>query len=233
MSHKATNWLADIEPARLSASEFRVLFHLCDCHNASQGCFPSQAYLRDRAGVSNGTVNNVLNALEEKGLILRHRTRDGRTKRQCPTRYILGFEMGEAQKPSPKSGDGSGGCERAAPGGKNGARRLQQDGDGAVSNLEGEPSPKNGQSRLQPTGEEPVSNQEITSARARRVSKNPLVQREAERAVARWRDGRTEALSGLQPWIVDHILGAGLLTGDEIARAWPGQGSEGGDADDR
>lgn len=148
MSHKATTWLFSLDPGILGASEFRVLAHLCDCHNPAQGCFPTQEYLRVNSAVSNGTVNNVLNALEQKGLIRRHQGRDGRTRRQLPTRYILGFEMAEAQEPTPKSGDGNTA--------ETGATRLQSAGDGAVSNSGGEPSPKNRKSRLQPTGEKPV-----------------------------------------------------------------------------
>ncbi|WP_421998180.1 helix-turn-helix domain-containing protein [Roseovarius confluentis] len=206
MSHKATNWLAEIDPVKLGASEFRVLFHLCDCHNASQGCFPSQAYLRDRAGVSNGTVNNVLNSLEQKGLIQRHQSRDGKTKRQCPTRYILGFEMEKAQVPSPKSGDGK--LPKPSP----------KSGDGAVSNSEADPSPISGPTRLQPTGEEPVSNQEITSACARegRVSSNPMVVKKAERAVASYRDGRHDAFDEIERFVWDHVVSASLLTEPEF-----------------
>lgn len=44
MSHKATHWLASLDPTDMTHGEFRVLFHLCDCHNPSQGCFPSQVY---------------------------------------------------------------------------------------------------------------------------------------------------------------------------------------------
>jgi hypothetical protein len=154
MSHKATNWLSELEASQVGASEFRVLFHLCDCHNAARGCFPTQAYLMDKTGASNGTVNNALNALEAKGLIRRHRTRDGVSKRQKPTRYILAFEMAEAPDPSPKSGDG------------NTPDPTPKTGDGAVSNLEGDPSPISGATRLQPTGEEPVSNQKRTKSRS-------------------------------------------------------------------
>lgn len=145
MSHKATNWLSGIEANLIGSSEFRVLFHLCDCHNPSQGCFPTQAYLLDACGVSNGTLNNALNALQSKGLILRHRAWDGRTKRQKPTRYTLGFEIDATQKPSPITGDG------------------------ADSSLGGDPSPTSGPTRLQPTGEvtckEPVNNLRATGAR--------------------------------------------------------------------
>lgn len=148
MSHKATTWLSELPARDLGNSEFRVLFHLCDCHNPSAGCFPTQAYLRDRTGCSNGTVNNALSSLEQKGLILRHRSFDGVTHRQRPTRYILGFEMGEAQVPTPETGDGN--ARRNAPG------RLQQVGDGADSKKRHEPTPKKSKSRLQPVGDKPV-----------------------------------------------------------------------------
>ena len=205
MSHKATNWLAEIEPPRLSASEFRVLFHLCDCHNASAGCFPSQAYLIDRTGASNGTVNNALNALEQKGLIQRHRSRDGKTKRQRPTRYILGFEITKPQEPSPISGDG------------NSSDPSPISGGGAVSNSGADPSPISGPTRLQPTGEEPVSNQKITFAGVRaKASDNPMVDRAAQRAVERFRSGHTDAFNDQAEWVIAHILGAKMLTKPEL-----------------
>lgn len=158
MSHKATNWLSELEASQVSSSEFRVLFHLCDCHNVARGCFPTQAYLMDRTGASNGTVNNALNALEAKGLIRRHRTRDGVSKRQRPTRYILAFEMAETPDPSPKSGGGN--TPDPAP----------KTGDGADSNSKRDPSPISGATRLQRTGEEPVSNQKITKSRSAETS---------------------------------------------------------------
>ena len=133
MSHKATNWLSDLPPEQLNGSEFRVLFHLCDCHNRDHGCYPTQAYLMKWAGVSNGTVNNALNGLESKGLIRRHVSVDPVTKRKRPTRYILGFEMETPQEPTPDNGDG------------------------AISKSDPEPSPNNGPSHLQPTGDKPVS----------------------------------------------------------------------------
>lgn len=142
MSHKATNWLASLDAALLGPSEFRIMFHLCDCHNPSAGCFPTQAYLLRMTGVSNGTLNNALNSLEQSGLIQRHRERDGKSRRQKPTRYILGFEIDEAQKPSPENGVG------------------------AVSNSGAEPSPKKGKSRLQPTGEKPVKEPVINQREA-------------------------------------------------------------------
>lgn len=163
MSHKATNWLASLSAADLGNSEFRVLFHLCDCHNPSNGCFPTQAYLLDACAISNGTLNNALNSLEAKGFIRRHRERDGRTRRQKPTRYILGFEMGCESDPSPKTGDGSGSKPSPKTGGGRKANPSPKTGGGPVSKKGGKPSPKKGATRLQPTGEvtckEPVNNQ--------------------------------------------------------------------------
>lgn len=154
MSHKATNWLSGIPAGDLGHSEFRVLFHLCDCHNPSAGCFPTQAYLIDACGVSNGTLNNALKSLEGKGLIKRHRSYDGKTKRQKPTRYMLGFEIKAPQEPTPEIGDGFRGRKSAKP--------TPKIGDGADSNLDHDPTPTETTTRLQPTGEvtckEPVNN---------------------------------------------------------------------------
>lgn len=154
MSHKATNWLSELPPDALKSSEFRVLFHLCDCHNPSRGCFPTQAYLRHRTNLSNGALNNALNALEANRLIARHVEMDQDTRRRKPTRYTLGFEMPEPGEPTPESGDGNGG------------EPSPENGDGAISSLEGEPSPVSGQSHLQPTGEEPVKEPVKNLARA-------------------------------------------------------------------
>lgn len=129
MSHEATHWLSNLAADQLSASEFRVLFHLCDCHNPANGCFPTQAYLKDRANVSNGTLNNALRALEEKGIIRRQKRYDNVQKRSLPTRYLLGYEFDENQTP------------------KNGARTRPD------SNLDHEQTPIETTTRLQPTGD--------------------------------------------------------------------------------
>lgn len=52
-----------------------------------------------------------------------------------------------------------------------------------------------------------------------RLSENPMVHASAERAVAAFRDGRRDALSELQPWILDHILAAEMLTDAECQEA--------------
>jgi len=72
MSHKASNWLATIPAEAINAGAFRVLFHLCDAHNSLRdpetACFPSQERLRAATGLSNGGLNNALNALEGAAL---------------------------------------------------------------------------------------------------------------------------------------------------------------------
>lgn len=132
MSHKANNWLAGMGPEMLNNSEFRVLFHLCDCHNPSKGCFPAQGYLLDKTNVSNGTLNNALNSMEAKGIFRRILRSDSKTKKKKSTLYILACDKELFEKPSPKTGEGT------------------------VSRKQAKPSPINGQSRLQPTGDKPV-----------------------------------------------------------------------------
>ena len=196
MSHKATNWLASLDPKLLGHSEFRVLFHLCDCHNPANGCFPTQAYLISATGASNGTINNALNALEEKHLIQRHKERCKRSKRQRPTRYVLGFEGIDKpendQKPSPDIGDG------------------------AVSNLEAKPSPISGQSRLQPTGEEPVKEPVINRATAQGASEwSEIAKFWIEKIVG----GKTAGCAAIKVDVGAEIRASGLLSEDQLRSA--------------
>ena len=92
MSHEATNWAIKMKGLRPIAKI--VLWHLADCHNPTMGCFPTQAYLAQQAEISRASVNRVLDELEAAGAIRREQKVDQRTKRQLPTRYMLGFEEG-------------------------------------------------------------------------------------------------------------------------------------------
>ncbi len=156
MSHKATHWLADLDPTRLNNAEFRILFVLCDCHNPSQGCFPKQEYLMTKTGRGSSSVNAALNGLEEKGLIRRDRRKSAKTGRREATHYILGFEMERPQKPTPNSGDGKRKTkveQTASP--------TPNSGDGSISGFQADPSPVFGPFHLLKTGvghikEEPV-----------------------------------------------------------------------------
>lgn len=167
MSLKATSWLSMLNADALSNSEFRVLFHLCDCHNPSDGCFPKQAYLLRMTGVSNGTLNNALGSIEEKGLIRRNRSIDPVTKRQRATRYILGFEIEKPQEPTPVSGDG------------NTPEPTPEFGVGAVSKNRGEPTPKKRGFRLQPVGDVEPVREPVTNPRAQNASQKTPVSGDA------------------------------------------------------
>ncbi|ATG43688.1 helix-turn-helix domain-containing protein [Phaeobacter piscinae] len=155
MSHKATNWLADINPKDLTNAEFRILFVLCDCHNPSAGCFPKQSYIMAKTGRGSSSVNDALTGLEGKGFIRREQRTNPKTGKREATRYILGFEMDGAQEPSPNSGDGRRGSKPEQTGAP-----TPNSGDGSISGFSADPSPVFGQNHLRKTGvvykEEPV-----------------------------------------------------------------------------
>ena len=92
MSHEATNWAVKQKGLRPIAKI--VLWHLADCHNPVQGCFPTQDYLAGEAEVSRASVNRILTELEQAGIIRRDQQIDPETRRQLPTRYRLAFEKG-------------------------------------------------------------------------------------------------------------------------------------------
>lgn len=158
MSHKATYWLATVDPKRITAGAFRVLFHLCDHHNGEReperACFPSQETLLDRTGMSNAGLNKCLNALSEAGLLGRNRsTIPGTAIRR--TYYILGCDMDADTKLTPQSGDSPNSTAvEAAP-------ELTPLLTQANSTFEG--------GKLHSSGEEPVRNRERTSV----CSENP------------------------------------------------------------
>ena len=107
MSHKATLWA--IEQRGLKPTTKIVLWHLCDRFNPDFGCFPSQARLAEDCEISRSTLNDHLDRLEAAKLLRRVPRVDPVTKRQMPTRYILGFEDGGTPhdpEPCPESGHG-------------------------------------------------------------------------------------------------------------------------------
>ena len=107
MSHEATNWA--IKQRGLKPTTKIVLWHLCDRFNPDYGCFPSQERLAHDCEISRSTLNEHLGQLEAAGLLRRVPRIHPVTKRQMPTRYILGFEPGftpHAPDPCPESGHG-------------------------------------------------------------------------------------------------------------------------------
>ena len=141
MSHDATNWA--IQRRGLKPATKIVLWHLCDRHNPDFGCFPTQARLAEDAEMSISALNAHLARLEELRLIHRVRTHDPRTYKRQATRYILGFEKGFPQEPTPQTGDGFDGTEE-----EQGVDPTPDSGDGAISGLSAKPSPDFAQSHL-------------------------------------------------------------------------------------
>ncbi|MGF6861770.1 hypothetical protein ABIE69_002343 [Rhodobacteraceae bacterium MBR-64] len=156
MSHKATLWA--IDQRGLKPTTKIVLWHLCDRFNPDFGCFPSQARLAEDCEISRSTLNDHLDRLEAAKLLRRVPRVDPVTKRQMPTRYILGFEDSGTPhdpEPCPESGHGDwpvSGVEAFAQGTDNPADPSPEIGHGnppkAVSGICPDPCPENAQSRV-------------------------------------------------------------------------------------
>ena len=141
MSHRATIWA--IQQRGLKPATKIVLWFLCDRHNPDFGCFPTQARLADDAEMSISALNEHLTRLEELRLIHRVRVHDPRTHKRQATRYILGFEDGFPQEPSPETRDGFSGTEE-----ERGGNPTPDSGHGAISGFSAKPSPDFAQSHL-------------------------------------------------------------------------------------
>jgi hypothetical protein len=141
MSHDATNWA--IQRRGLKPATKIVLWHLCDRHNPDFGCFPTQARLAEDAEMSISALNAHLAKLEELRLIHRVRAHDPRTHKRQATRYILGFEKGFPQEPTPETRDGFYGTDKEQY-----ADPTPDSGNGAISGFPANPSPDFAQSHL-------------------------------------------------------------------------------------
>ncbi|QCP87862.1 helix-turn-helix domain-containing protein [Cereibacter sphaeroides] len=168
MSHEATNWA--IKQRGLKPTTKIVLRHLCDRFNPDYGCFPSQDRLAHDCEISRSTLNGHLGQLEAVGLLRRVPRLDPVTKRQLPTRYILGFEPGfipVTAVPRPEIGHGE--AEGAESNDDAGLSPLDDGSDalpcpdfghgscaGAVSDFPAEPCPENPESRVRISDTNPV-----------------------------------------------------------------------------
>jgi hypothetical protein len=160
MSHDATNWA--IKQRGLKPTTKIVLWHLCDRFNPDYGCFPSQNRLAHDCEISRSTLNDHIGHLEAVGLLRRVPRIDPVTKRQLPTRYILGFEPGFTPvdgNPCPEIGHGD--YEDAESPDSAGASPVEGAADAmpcpdfghgiddrAVSDFDAEPCPENAESRV-------------------------------------------------------------------------------------
>ena len=190
MSHFATNW-AILQRGLKPATKI-VLWHLCDRHNPDFGCFPTQARLAADCEISRSALNDHLRKLELAGLIRRCASVDPVTKRQRPTRYILGFEDGfddPESDPSPDFGHGDfGGFSgddadgQCGPEPADAADPCPESAHGAVSGFRPKPCPENGVSRVRNPDTNPV--------------REPLREPVKEEEGARARDDRFEEFFG-------------------------------------
>ena len=160
MSHDATNWA--IKQRGLKPTTKIVLWHLCDRFNPGYGCFPSQNRLAHDCEISRSTLNDHLGRLEAAGLLRRVPWIDPVTKRQLPSRYILGFEPGFTPAdpdPSPEIGHGQEGGEESRDGADGPGVDCAPEallcpdfghgiGAEAVSDFRAEPCPENRESRV-------------------------------------------------------------------------------------
>jgi len=168
MSHEATNWA--IKQRGLKPTTKIVLWHLCDRFNPDYGCFPSQDRLAEDCEISRSTLNEHLGQLEAAGLLRRVPRLHPVTKRQMPTRYILGFEPGftpHVPDPCPENGHGSpcGGETGAEPAPFEDEVAAEPEpcpetghgcGDRAVSGFAPDPCPENAKSRVRNPDTNPV-----------------------------------------------------------------------------
>jgi hypothetical protein len=160
MSHDATNWA--IKQRGLKPTTRIVLWHLCDRFNPDYGCFPSQDRLADDCEISRSTLNDHLAQLEAVGLLRRVPRIDPMTKRQLPTRYILGFEpsftpvggtpcpeMGHGGEQPPETIDTA---DTSRPDNPSGMSPCPESGHGveveAMSGNRPDPCPENAESRV-------------------------------------------------------------------------------------
>lgn len=162
MSHRGTRWA--LRQRGLKPATKIVLFYLCDYHTDEKGCFPSQELLASVCEMSRSTLNLHLAKLEELGLIRRYGSVDERTRRQRPTRYILGFEY-----------DFSG--RKSDPG-----RALKSDNSvsenetRAVSGKQAEPCPIFDESRVRKPDTNSVKELFKETTTAREASKNVVAE---------------------------------------------------------
>ncbi len=115
MSHKATMWAVTVRG--ISCAEARVLWHLADCHNPVEGCFPSQEYLAEACEIDERSVRRNLLTLKAKGLVNWSEQREGKYRKN--NRYSLAFEVGFVSGAGEFEADNLSGSENGASTGQN------------------------------------------------------------------------------------------------------------------
>lgn len=153
MSAKGIFWLSRLASDEIKNGAFRVLFHLAQSHSDDKdprvACYPSQATLMARTGLSNGSLNNALNDLEEAGFIRRRRTTKVGTKKQR-TYYILGCDFPMLDH-LPSDIDEDANIDEISN-----SSRVEFDRNKLQN--QADQTPKKGPNKLQPAGEDNINN---------------------------------------------------------------------------
>jgi helix-turn-helix protein len=180
--------------ARLVAHALALDFANAD----TSRCDPKYSDLADALSTSEDSISRSIKALKAASwiVILSGRGRGNHTEYGFLTRAkIVALKGG-------KSAGIKGGRNAGFSGSEKGADLRIKGGKSAGSYIKDKPY-KNHKGRTV----------------APRVADNPLVIRDAERAVSSFRGGRSDALSDLKPWIISHIIAANLLTPGELQQA--------------
>lgn len=195
-------WLESVRRDGSLTDTARLLAHvlvLDYANHRTSECNPSIDELMRVLGKSKSTVKRAVQDLEESGWIIRESGR-GRGRK-------TGYGFLTRAKIIPLKGvknDPLKGVSRAPFSGSEKGSNLTRKG---VKNEPGHYIAKPWKNHRARAGV-----REVTPT----LSENPLVIREAEDAVARLRAGRSDALDDLKPWVIGHILAAGLLTEGEL-----------------
>ncbi len=212
MSHAATNWA--IRQRGLKPTTKIVLWHLCDRYNPDHGCFPSQARLARDCEISRSTLNHHLARLEAAGLLRRTPQIDPVTRRQRPTRYILGFEprfTPHEPPPCPEPGHGP------LPASESGAEGGGSAPDPADPQAPC-PDPGHGITARAVSGSDPDPCPENRPTRVRNPDTNPV--REPVSEPVKEEEGRAGARDGLSEEFFGALLRALGLDPDAALPGW-------------
>ncbi|MDO6586834.1 helix-turn-helix domain-containing protein [Salipiger sp. 1_MG-2023] len=202
---------AVISDASLGA-QAQVVAHVLAMRYANRHtaqCDPGLAELERATGRSRSTLKRAISELIDAGWITRvvGRGRGNRSGYGFLTRARIVTLKGA--RSVPKKGDNPEPFSGSEKGSDQGCQEKQKG-----SNLNG----KGVKSEPPYYIDKPCKNHGATD-RPRNLSDNPMVIRDSQRAVERFRSGHADAFDGLQIWIIDHIIAANLLTPEERERA--------------
>lgn len=227
-SYERFNWTASVRRdhdlgvlARLVADCLALDF----ANARTLRCDPSYRQIAQVLGKSTDTVKRAIRELVDAGWLVR-RCGDGRGHSGD---YGFLTDANVVRLKGGKNAPPEGGRDAPLSGSQRGADLHGKGGKSASGHNIAKPW-KNHGARGGPHAHAPARARE---ASAPKLSQNPLVIRDAERAVEALREGREAAIFDLKPWVRDHVIAAGLLTEAERARLGLAISENEGKTDDR